>query len=368
MIARDIDEPHRAATPLELLFDLCFVVAVAQASGRMHHALSEGRVGPGWLSYAMVFFAIWWAWMNFTWFGSAYDTDDVPYRLTAFVQIAGALIFAAGIPRAFDQHDFTVATVGYAVMRSGLVANWIRVARSYPAGRRTAVRFAVGVALCELGWLGLLTLPQHTRIWGWLVLVPAELAVPVWAEHVRRTSWHPAHIAERFGLFTIIVLGESVLAAAVTVQSAVDAGEGIGSLYVVAGGGLLTVFAMWWLYFAKPAHRFLTSNRVGFTWGYGHYLVFASAAAVGAGLAVAADHATHHSALPATPAAAALTVPVAIFLVTVWALQIRPHHAGLAHSVLTPAAAVLVLAATFTGHPVLGTGLILTTWSRSASP
>src|SRR5688572_5008916 len=102
MRPRSTTEAHRAATPLELFFDLCFVVAVAQASSRLHHALAENHVSQGVVGFGTVFFAIWWAWMNFSWFASAYDTDDVPYRLVTLVQIAGALILAAGVPRAFD--------------------------------------------------------------------------------------------------------------------------------------------------------------------------------------------------------------------------------------------------------------------------
>src|SRR5690242_4679178 len=82
MTARDRDEEHRASTPLELFFDLCFVVAVAQAGGRLVHAIADGHAAHGVAGYLMVFFAIWWAWMNFSWFASAYDTDDVPYRIT----------------------------------------------------------------------------------------------------------------------------------------------------------------------------------------------------------------------------------------------------------------------------------------------
>lgn len=63
---RDRDETHRAATPLELLFDLCFVVAVAQVADRLHHALLQGRTAEAVVSYVSVFFAIWWGWMNFT--------------------------------------------------------------------------------------------------------------------------------------------------------------------------------------------------------------------------------------------------------------------------------------------------------------
>ena len=101
------DEHHRVSTPLELLFDLCFVVAVAQGAAGLDHSFVENHVVTGTIQYLMVFFAIWWAWMNFTWFASAYDNDDVPYRLTVLVQIAGSLVMAAGIPRLF-----TTATVG----------------------------------------------------------------------------------------------------------------------------------------------------------------------------------------------------------------------------------------------------------------
>jgi low temperature requirement protein LtrA len=102
MSRRDSGQEGRVATPLELFFDLCFVVAVAAVSDRLHHALVEDEVGHGIIGYLLVFFGIWWAWMNFTWFASAYDTDDIAYRLTTFVQISGVLVLAAGVPRAFD--------------------------------------------------------------------------------------------------------------------------------------------------------------------------------------------------------------------------------------------------------------------------
>src|SRR5207253_4575551 len=118
------------------------------------------------------------------------------------------------------------------------------------AGRRTALRFAVGVSVCQAGWIGLLTLPAGWYPLGWLVMAAAELLVPIWAEAAGRSAWNPRHIAERYGLFTLIVLGESVLAATLAIQSALDARQATASLFAVAAGGLLSVFAMWWLYFA----------------------------------------------------------------------------------------------------------------------
>ncbi|WP_194909326.1 low temperature requirement protein A, partial [Catenulispora rubra] len=155
MARRDPGEAHRASTPLELLFDLCFVVAVAQVGGRLVHAVAQGDAGHGILGYAMIFFAIWWAWMNFTWFATAYDTDDVPYRLVTLVQIVGALILAAGVPRAFDRADYSIVLVGYVVMRLALTTQWLRAARGERGGSRTtALRYAGGVALLQVGWVG----------------------------------------------------------------------------------------------------------------------------------------------------------------------------------------------------------------------
>src|SRR5882762_6050648 len=108
MAGRDPGEAHRASTPLELFFDLTFVVAVSQAASGLHHGLVEGHAGDALLGFPLVFFGIWWAWMNFTWFASAYDTDDGLYRLTTLVQIAGVLVFAAGVPRAFTDGQFTI--------------------------------------------------------------------------------------------------------------------------------------------------------------------------------------------------------------------------------------------------------------------
>jgi low temperature requirement protein LtrA len=311
------------------------------------------------VSYLAVFFAIWWAWMGFTWFASAYDIDDVPYRLATLVQITGLLVLAAGVPRAFEHHDFTIAVTGYTILRCGLVSQWLRAARSHPEGRATALRYAYGIVAIQCAWIGWLFLPDGWRMPMFVVLGLIDIAIPAWAESVGTTAWHPHHIAERYGLFTLIVLGESVLAATLAVQSALDEREATAGLYLVAVGGLLTVFSMWWLYFSKPAARFLVSSRIAFLWGYGHYFVFASAAAVGAGLGVAIDRTTHHTEISKAAAAAAVTVPVAVFLLVLWFLQVRPHRVSLAHNLLLPGAAALVLALTFTTAPVLATGVTL---------
>lgn len=358
MTARRSDEEHRVATPLELLFDLSFVVAVASAATNLHHALTEDHIGHGITGYLTVFFAIWWAWLNFTWFASAYDTDDVPYRLTTLVQVAGVLVVAAGVPGAFDRADFTVITVGYVIMRLAMVVQWLRAARSDVERRACARRYALGITVVQIGWVARLWLPESLFWVGFLVLVVAELAVPAWAERVARTTWHPHHIAERYGLFTLIVLGESILAATNAIGSGLDAGHSSGALISLAAAGLVIVFSMWWLYFDHPAEGLRTSMRVSLTWGYGHYLVFASVAAVGAGLAVAVDHDLHVAHLPAVAAGMATTVPVAVFLLVVWYLQVYPRQRG-PITWAFPAAAVLALLASFAPAPIHVVAVVL---------
>ncbi|MFF1876234.1 low temperature requirement protein A, partial [Kitasatospora herbaricolor] len=295
MTARDTTESHRVSSPLELLFDLTFVVAIAQVAAQLAAASEEGeilaRLGP----YCMVFFAIWWAWMNFTWFASAYDTDDVLYRVTTLVQMAGVLVLAAGVPTAFDHGDFTAITIGYLIMRIGLVSQWVRAAIEHPDGRVTALRYAAGITLVQVGWVSRLALPAEWGWWTFLILAALDLSVPLWAERTGKTAWHPHHIAERYGLFTIIVLGESVSASAIGVQKRLADTGVTAALVTIAAAGLVLLFGLWWLYFLEPAAEGLASRRGrSFYWGYGHYFVFAALDALGAGLEFAVQAGAAH--------------------------------------------------------------------------
>ncbi len=360
LTARGRDEVHRAATPLELFFDLCFVVAIAQAGFQLVHAIAEAHAGEGILNYAMVFFAIWWAWMNFTWFASAYDNDDALYRVVTLVQIAGVLLLAAGVSRAFEAHDFLLVWLGYVVMRLAMATQWLRAARSAEgAERTTALRYAGGVLLCQVGWTGLVLFPAPARPWVFLVMVIVELCVPVYAERARPTTWHPHHIAERYGLFTIIVLGETIAAATVAVKTGVDENDALGELLPIAAGGLLIVFSAWWIYFVVPIHGRLRSSREAFVWGYGHYLIFASAAAIGAGLEVAVEQTVGKAHISTLSASAAVTLPTALYLLAVWALHSRHFKVGIAQQLVLPTAALLVICCTFLRDwAVLAAGIV----------
>lgn len=323
MKPRQPSEEKRSATPLELLFDLVCVVAIAIASLQLHHGLSEQHFAEVIPLYLMVFFTIWWSWMNFTWFASAYDNDDTAYRLVTFVQMMGLLVLAAGINQVFIQHDFSVCVLGYLIMRFGLVIQWIRAGISDVEHRKTAFRYAGGIVLAQVGWIVYqFKLVTFTHV-EFLALALFELAVPVWAERANTTTWHPEHIAERYGLFSIIVLGETIMASFSAINTALmDSKTGIDApLICLMIGGMMMLFSIWWSYFDREPVCVLTSFKKVFYWGYGHYFIFLSIAAVGAGLAVGVEAITKHSEITNQQAEYAIAIPLSIYSLAVWLIH-----------------------------------------------
>ena len=181
MLPRDPHEPGRVATPLELLFDLVFVVAIASNSAQRTTRSPSTTRAPA-SSATMTWFAIWWAWVGFTWFDSAYDNDDALYRLLAFVIMTGSLMLAASVPDLFADGQSLLAVAGYAVMRLGYVALWLRAAASDPVHRQAALRYAVGVTAVQSLWIARIWAPSSVLIPTFFLLVICELSIPVWAE------------------------------------------------------------------------------------------------------------------------------------------------------------------------------------------
>jgi low temperature requirement protein LtrA len=360
MVGRDRDEQGRSSSPLELLFDLCFVVAVSSAADELHHFVAEGHIRDGLTGYLTIFFAIWWAWMNFSWFASAYDTDDIRYRLLTFVQIAGVLVIAAGVPAAMDRTDFTAVTVGYVIMRLSMVVQWISAAADDPSHRFVARRYAVGVATVQVGWLLRLLLPAELGLAGFVVLAIAEMAVPILAERGSMTTWHREHIAERYGLFALIVLGEAVLGSVNAVQGAIAEHGVSGQVLLLAVGGLILFFSCWWTYFDRPFAESLRPDTASvFGWGYAHYFLFASLAGLGAGLEVALAYFEAHEHMSARTAGFAVAVPVAVFLLVLGAICAALLHRP-AVAVLGVSQSVVILAVIWWVAPLdLGVAVVI---------
>lgn len=291
--ARDPHESGRVATTLELFFDLTFVVAIAAVGVQLHHGLAEGHLGDA-LGFAMTFTVIWWAWMNYSWYASAYDNDDVVFRLLTFVIMVGVLVMAAGIPDMFDDSQSVIAVAGYVIMRVGMVGLWLRAAKGDPQRRATCLTYATGISVLQVLWIARLWI--HDEAWfgpTFVILMGLELLVPVLAERRGRTPFHPHHMAERYALLTIIVLGEQVLSVTGAVQGAIGAGaEGAGwtsDLACLIGGGLLIVFSVWWWYFRWDHGDLMSQPTKQWVLGYGHLLIFGALAAVGSAIAAGVD-------------------------------------------------------------------------------
>ena len=258
------------ATPLELLFDLTFVVAFGIAANEFAHMLAENHVGAGLLGFSFATFAICWAWINFAWFASAYDTDDWIYRLMTMLQMVGVVVLALGFPPMYAsiEHghnvDNRVMVAGYVVMRIALVGQWLRAAKQDPQRRSACLTYVTFVTVAQIGWAA--TIFLHTSVPVTFVVVVLLIGVEFlgpWLAETRKggTPWHAHHITERYSLLTIIALGEGVVGTVASLSAVVSAqGWSFDAVFVAVAGIGLT-FGMWWTYFVVPQADLLHAHR-----------------------------------------------------------------------------------------------------------
>lgn len=368
MQGRDRHEAHRVATPLELLFDLTFVIAFGLAASQFAHALGEGHYRTALLGFGFASFAICWAWVNFSWFASAYDTDDWIFRVATMVQMIGVLVLAIGLPRLFAsiEHgahlDNSVMVLGYVIMRVALIFQWLRATKQDPARRGACLSYAVAIALAQVGWIVQIVLDFTLGVTMLLsaILILIELLGPIRAERKDGgTPWHAHHIAERHGLFAIIALGEGVVGT-VAALSAVTQQQGWtldAALVGVAGTGL--TFGLWWVYFILPSAEILHAHRErSFVWGYTQMVIVTTIVATGAGLDVAAYFIEHTAHISALATVLTVAIPVSAFLALIYALyyylirRFDPFHLWLLIGTAAVVAAAVIAAVAGVSMPV----------------
>ena len=336
LLPRATDEVGRAATPLELLFDLTFVVSFAVAGTELAHGIAAGHWGTATVAFVFVMFAVVWAWINVSWFASAFDNDDWLYRVLTMVQMTGVIVLAIGLPPVFASiegggfFDIRVMVAGYVIIRVALIVQWIRAARGNPRYRPLARTYAWFVGAAQAGWVLIAVLPVSVAVGLAVaaVLFAIEALGPIVAERGRAradgrsTPWHPHHLAERFALLTIIALGETVFG---TLSSAAEISHVEGwtmDAIVVVGVGIAMSFALWWTYFLLPHAAVLTARRgKAIPWGYGHILLYGAIAAVGAGLHVIGYSFDPEYDIDETTVAASIAIPVIVFMIVRYALQ-----------------------------------------------
>lgn len=330
--ARDTHEQHRPSTTLELLFDLVYVIAVAAAAHGFYHRLSEHDFS-GFLTFIVAFFILWNAWTSFTWFASGYDPDDWFYRLSVMFQMFGSLMIATNIYQFYEQGLTWVGVAGYAIMRLASCSQWWRVYRQVPGHQKVAGRSMTGLLILQATWIMWLFLPSSLQTPALFILIAAELIMPMWARSEQFNNWHPAHIAERYGLLTIIVLGEGVVGVSNSIQQFLTNSASDTSTMIFLGSSLVAlVFSLWWLYFIVPFDTILNKERHRpdlFLFGYGHFFIFASIAGLGSMLnlvtqSVAGDNA--HEAISQPYAMGMLMGMLSIFLLTLTVLRTLMCH------------------------------------------
>ncbi len=369
MSGRDPHEVGRAATPLELLFDLTFVIAFGTAATELSHFLVEGHVWEGILGFAFATFAVSWAWINFSWFASAYDTDDWIYRLTTMVQMVGVIILSIGLPDVFesllhdDGMDTRVAVLGYVVMRVPMIFQWLRASRQDPPRAPTCRIFIGTLVVSQTLWVVLALADTSIPVFFAcaIPLMLVEMAGPYVAEHRGDgTPWHAHHIAERYGLLVIIALGEGLIGGTATLTALISVDGWTPDVVLLGLAGVGVTFGMWWTYFVVPSGAILHAyRRRGFGWGYGHVPLFGSLVAVGAGLHTAAFRLEEHSELTDTQTVLAFAVPLAIFIGLLYVLYAQLSHTFDPFHLLLIALSAVVLC-TGVAMSALGANL---TWS-----
>ncbi|MEU1124612.1 low temperature requirement protein A [Streptomyces sp. NPDC005899] len=334
MTGRDPEEHGRTASPLELLFDLTFVVAVGTAASQFAEMFAEGHAVQAVTAFVLAMFAISVAWISFSWFASAFATDDWLYRVLTMIQMIGVVVFSLGLPAMFDSVEegghleLRAMVIGYVIMRIAMVLQWWRASREAPSFHEVGTANIRWTVIAQAGWIiaGFAPLPIAAVFVAFAVLGALELVLPVLTQRdADGTPWHPHHMAERYGLFAIIVLGEGVVGTVASSGDLLGGGDGMhwtwNAIAVVISGVGLT-FGMWWMYFLTPFGDILARRRKrGYLFGYGHIPLFMGVAGAGAGLHVAGLYMEHHAEVSGAAVVLALALPVGLYILMVYLLH-----------------------------------------------
>ena len=273
-------ESSRRASWLELFFDLVLVAAIGALASRLH----DEHSATGLVRFGLLFVPVWWSWWGFTWYSAAFNTDDLVNRIAFLAAMLGVGALAAGVPGAAEGRStvFVIAYAGLFLLLAGLYA---RAWRLHPPMRSLSARYAMAYAVGAAIWLVSLLFDGDVRPFIWVVGMIVLMGGPVLAAASTNVlSYEPDHIAERYGLFTLIVLGESVVA----VVAGLDTGARTSAV-LVAVLGLVIAGAIWWGYFDRFRGMPSGTVRAGFVWAQGHLLVFAGIAAAAVGVEFAIE-------------------------------------------------------------------------------
>ncbi|WP_254546318.1 low temperature requirement protein A [Halomarina pelagica] len=338
----DAEDDLRSATWLELFFDLVFVVAIAELA----HVLSADVSIPGVVAFLALFVPTWWAWVGSTFYATRFDTDDVVHRLFTVAEMFAVAALAVSI------HDGLAASASFALAYAGvrgvLVLKYLGASHFVPVARPLTRRYAAGFAVAAGLWALSAFVPPPARYALWGVGLLVDFGTPISAGQLHaRIPPHAEHLPERFGLFTIIVLGESVLA----VVSGVAEVAWTPFSVLAAAFALLVAVSVWWVYFDR--HSGVTidaSAREGRVlvyegWLYAHLplVVGLTAAGVGVEHALTADLTAPLAAADCWLLCGAVATCLAAIGVVQWTTTTAAHERGRSLAAVRAGGGVLVL-------------------------
>jgi len=278
---------ERHASWLELFFDLVYVLAVAQVA----QVLAEHSDLGGFLKYIALFVPVWWSWVGYTFYADRFESDETEYRVLTFAGMFAVVGFSLTLENAFTVSGDTAFAVCYFFVRMILVAMYARSAYLIPLARAFSMQFIVGLGMSAILFLISLLFPPPYRYGIWAIALILELVTPYL--NVRLARVFPidrSHIPERFGLFTIIVLGEAVVA---TANGASKVAWNVSTVPAAAMGFAMAA-CVWWINFDFVEDSAIKSRslRTRFIYLYGHFFIVASIVALGIGV----EHAIKESA------------------------------------------------------------------------
>jgi low temperature requirement protein LtrA len=261
---------ERHASWLENFYDLIVAIIVYQLSRDLNQDVSL----YGFLSFVALFIPALWAWIGVTFYSTRFETDDLTHRLLMLLQIAAAVFMAVSIPDGLGKNSAWFA-LSYAVIRTVLVLEYLRTRRRVPSARQLTTRYSIGFSIAAGIWFVSLFVPPPIRFVFWIIGLGVDIGTPLW--FARRLSVqfapHMQHLPERFGSFTIIVLGISILG----VVNGIAAHNWTASSIISAGLGLGIAFSLWWIYFdtvdGSEIRALRENKQVGIyvTWLYIHF-------------------------------------------------------------------------------------------------
>lgn len=270
-------------TWLELFFDLIFVAAVAQVAEPLREHYSVAEV----LRLAPLFVLIWWAWTGHTEFSTRFDTDDVAQRILTLLQMFAVAAMAANAKDALDSRSSAGFAAAYAAMRLVLVGQYVR-ARHVPGAEPLATRYVAGHGTAAIIWLASALVPVPGRLWLWALAFVIDLGTPWFAvRHSVSVPPDAAHLPERFGLFMLILLGDSVVAVMQGMESQAEWAPGAAASAFLS---MSILFALWWWYFdgaSGASEQPVRTQREAIrfrVWSYAHFPLYIGIIVTGVGL------------------------------------------------------------------------------------